>query len=190
MKFLSLFSKTKYSFEGKKDYENVLVLLYRHWFTLFANLFAFALLLLPPVIIYVFLGGFLAQFNLASLFYLLISLYILVWWLSLFYQITMYLLDTWIVTDHRIIDNEQHGFFNRTFAEMHLSRIQDVAVKIQGLIPTFFDYGDIEIQTAGTQEKFIFKQVSHPNVVRELIMKAQSQFISTHPGEVEIHEQL
>ena len=38
-----------------------------------------------------------------------VSIFYLFWWYGVFYAITMYLLFL-IVTDHRIIDSEQHGF--------------------------------------------------------------------------------
>jgi uncharacterized membrane protein YdbT with pleckstrin-like domain len=190
MNLLSIFSITSFSFDGKKDYENVLALLYRHWFTLYADILGFIILFLVPFIIRWFITDALTGWGAMPLFNLLIAVYVLVWWLSVFYRITMYLLDTWIVTDHRIIDNEQRGFFNRTVSELHLNRIQDISVKVDGLIATFFDYGNIEIQTAGTEPKFIFKQIPHPNAVRELIMKAHIKFISTHSGDIEIHERI
>ncbi len=188
MKALSIFKETKYSFDGKKDYEEVLVLLYRHWFTLFITMVAFGLMLLLPVVVYWLVNRYAPSLDIGPFLNLFTIIYLLVWWLSLFYRVTMYLLDTWIVTDHRILDNEQKGFFSRLVSEMHIDRVQDVSVKVQGFIPTLLDYGDIEIQTAGTEEKFIFKQVPHPNAVRELIMKAHSRFISVHPGNIEIHE--
>ena len=122
-------------------------------------------------------------------YYLLIAaIFYLSWWFGVFYAVTMYLLDIWMVTDHRVIDSEQHGFFRRTVAELHLSKIQDISVEIRGIIPTFLDYGDLEIQTAGTSEKFFFKQIPHPNEVKDIIMEAHNQFIRVHPDDVEVHE--
>ena len=112
----------------------------------------------------------------------------MLWWMGLFYALTMYLLDTWIITDHRILDNEQHGFFSRTLSEMNLSKIQDMSVRISGLIPTFLDYGDLEIQTAGTEPKFIFKQIPHPNQVRALLTEAYNKYVEEHINNIEVHE--
>lgn len=100
----------------------------------------------------------------------------------------MYLLDIWIVTDHRIIDSEQHGFFKRTVAELSLSKIQDISVEISGLIPTFLDYGNLEIQTAGTENKFMFKQIPHPNEVKDIIMNLHNEFLRIHKDGIEVHE--
>ncbi len=188
-KLISLFSVTHHSFEGKKSYETVIVLLYRHWFILISKLLAYVILLFVPLIVWVFAGSYIQKFGLEVLFNFLSITYIFIWWLSLFYALTMYYLDTWIVTDHRILDNEQHGFFSRSVSELHLSRIQDISVKITGPIQTFLDFGNLEIQTAGTEPKFFFKSIAHPNKVRDEIMKAQNKYISEHPNDIEIHQE-
>ncbi len=83
----------------------------------------------------------------------------------------MYALDVWIVTDRRIIDSTQHGFFNRTISELHLSRVQDISTQTKGIIPTFLKFGDLQVQTAGTEEKFKFFQIPNPGKVKDTIMK-------------------
>jgi len=83
----------------------------------------------------------------------------------------MYTLDVWIVTDRRIIDSTQHGFFNRVVSELHLSRIQDISVSTRGVIQTFLKFGDLQVQTAGTDEKFKFQQIPHPEKVKDVIRK-------------------
>lgn len=188
-KLFSLFSISRHTFEGEKSYETVVALLYRHWFVLVSKLLAYVFLLFLPSVVWIFINPYLINFGLDDVFWFLVSVYMFIWWLSLFYALTMYFLDTWIVTDHRILDNEQHGFFNRSVSELHLSRIQDISVKIVGPIQTFLDFGYLEIQTAGTEPKFFFKNISHPNKVRDEIMRAQGKYISEHLNDVEIHEE-
>ena len=187
MSIFSFFNQTSHSFEGKKPYENVLLLLHRHWFVLVIRFAAFAILALFPLILYPVLLRIIPQ-SFDKPFLLFSALYYLFWWYGLFYAITMYLLDFWIVTDHRVIDSEQHGFFKRTTAEIHLAKIQDISVAVAGVIPTFLDFGSLEVQSAGAAEKFFFKQIPHPNTVRDTIMNAHNRFIETHPNEVEVHE--
>ena len=188
-KLLSLFSISHQTFEGKKSYENVVALLYRHWFVFVSKLLVYAFLLLLPFVVWIFIDPYLNNFGLDDVFLFLIGVYVFIWWLSLFYALTMYFLDTWIVTDHRVLDNKQHGFFNRSISELHLSRIQDISVKVSGFIATFLDFGNLEIQTAGTEPKFFFKDIPHPNKIRDEIMKAQNKYISEHPNNVEVHEE-
>lgn len=184
------FLRTHYTFEGKEASEKTLVLLYRHWFVLFLDLLSSFLLVFLPLILYFLINEQLIKFGLGDIFWFLVGVYFLFWWLGLYFRITMYLLDTWIVTDHRILNNEQRGFFNRTLSEMSLGKIQDVSVRLRGVIPTLLNYGDLEIQTAGTEPKFAFKQIPNPQAVKELIMQAHNKFAYEHQGGPETHKNL
>ncbi len=183
-----IFRNSNNTFEGKKPYENVIVVLYHHWFTIFGKLLSYIIFAFLPFAIKYFTIGYVTSLGLENTFSFLISIYFLFWWTGLFYAITMYLLDVWVVTDHRLLDNEQHGLFDRTFSEMNLSRVQDATVESKGLIPTFLNYGDLQIQTAGTEVKFIFKQIPDPVGVKTKIMEAANNFNSQHQGGVEVHE--
>ena len=80
------------------------------------------------------------------------------------------------MTDKRIVNIEQKGLFARETSELQLEKIQDVATDVKGVIPTFLNYGTIEVQTAGEQEKFIFKDIPDPYAVKDLIMQLQKKF--------------
>lgn len=98
------------------------------------------------------------------------SAYYLFIWLFFFFSFVDYYLDVWIVTNRRIIDIQQKGFFSRVVAEQKLFRVQDVTSEIHGILPTIFKYGDVHIQTAGAKQRFLFQEVPEPNKVREKII--------------------
>ena len=53
--------------------------------------------------------------------------------------------------------------------------MQDITSEVKGFIPTFLNYGNIYIQTAGTQERFIFKDIPNaPEVTQEIIKIVQA----------------
>lgn len=186
MKFLSIFLKTKYSFEGKEADEKTIALIYRHWFVIFSVLIAFVLLAIMPFVVYAFIQPWLIMWDLTNLFMVALLIYFIIWWNGLFYRITMYLLDNWIITDRRVLDNEQQGFFKRTLSEMHLSKIQDVTVEVRGLIPSFLNYGNVEIQTAGAENKFMFKQVPNPAGLKSLLMEVHEANVVQHKKDGEV----
>ncbi|TSC91355.1 MAG: hypothetical protein CEN90_484 [Parcubacteria group bacterium Licking1014_17] len=171
-----------------RPYENVLLLLRRHWFVILSTIVAYAILLVLPFVLYVFVAYYLSLAHLTGLYWLAVTLYLLFWWYGLFYAITMYLLDVWIVTDHRVIDSEQIKFFDRTVAELNLSKIQDISLKVEGLIPTFLKFGDLEIQTAGAEEKFFFRQIPNPGEVKDVIFHASNEYMRLHIGNIEVHD--
>ncbi len=91
-------------------------------------------------------------------------------WLAFFTQFVDHYLDISIVTDHRVIDIDQKGLFNRAVAELNLARIQDVTSEVKGFIPTVFNYGRVTIQTASESEHFIFENIHRPHAVRQRIL--------------------
>ncbi|MEK7194694.1 MAG: PH domain-containing protein [Patescibacteria group bacterium] len=185
---LSFLIHSQYTFEGKKPYEHVVALLYRHWFVLAVKIILFLLFLILPFIVYGITGSYLSRAGLTSAFWFVIAAYLCAWWYGLFYQVTMYLLDVWIVTDHRIIDSQQHGFFNRTLSELNLAKIQDISVLVKGGVPTLLDFGNLEIQSAGAENRFLFEQIPNPYRIKDLVMKMHNQYIAQHKDEIEIHE--
>lgn len=186
MKFLSIFTETKYSFEGKEVDEKTIALVYRHWFIIFSVLAAFVFLAIMPFVVYAFIQPWLIIWDLTNLFMVTLLIYFIIWWNGLFYRITMYLLDNWIITDRRVLDNEQHGFFKRTLSEMHLSKIQDVTVEVKGLIPSLLNYGNVEIQTAGAENKFMFKQVPDPAGLKSLLTEVHEAHVVQHKKDGEV----
>jgi hypothetical protein len=185
----SIFGVSNYSFDGKKPYENVAVLLYKHWITILLPMIGYCVILFFPLVLYAVAGWILRDVSsFADLFWFCYVVYILLWWYAMFYALTMYFLDTWVVTDHRVIDSRQHGFFKRNVSELNLAKIQDISVEVKGLIPTFLDYGNLEIQTAGAEEKFLFEQIPHPMMVKDIIMQEHNKYVESHKDGQEIHE--
>ena len=82
-----------------------------------------------------------------------------------------YYLDVWIITNQRLIDIEQKGFFNRSVSELDLKKIQDITSSVSGAIPTMFGFGNIHIQTAAEENKFEIKSVPHPVTARRKIIE-------------------
>jgi len=180
----SVFKISQYTFEGIFPDEKTRLFLQRHWFVLLGRALFFLLLFTLPFILYAFLPDSLPA-GFADIYWFLASIYFLFWWAGAFYAYTMYLLDMWIVTDHRIIDKRQFGFFNHTVAELKLSRVQDISIHINGIIPTFLNFGDLEVQTAGTENKFSFKQIPDPATVKNEIMKAYNAYMKKRHNSAE-----
>ncbi len=167
---LSIFSESANSFTGQEAGEKVILLLRRHPFYIILKLLLFAAFIFIPIFLGLIFSPFLVANGLFALALFLISIWCLILWQVFFYSLTMYSLDVWIITDRRIIDSTQNGFFNRTISELHITRIQDISVHIDGPVQTFFRFGDLQIQTAGTEEKFKFIQIPNPEEVKNEIM--------------------
>ncbi len=97
--------------------------------------------------------------------------YFLFAWLFFFFSFIDFYLNVVVITNERIINIEQQGFFSRTISEQRLFRIQDVTSEVVGVWPTVFKYGKVYVQTAAEKERFIFEQIPDPNGVRDLLIK-------------------
>lgn len=155
--------------------EHVILFLRRHWFALLAIVAAFVLLVGVPLAAgWYFLDiveGWLAHPSIGPLLVILGSIYFLSIWLFAFLEFTDYYLDTWIITNERIINIEQEGLFNRTASELDLAAVQDTTAEIRGILQTLFTYGQVHVQTAGEKGRFHFKNIDNPEHVKELITR-------------------
>lgn len=78
--------------------------------------------------------------------------------------------NVFIITNRRIIDVDQHGFFSKTVSECDYVKIQDVSYTVKGLFATFFHFGRIQIQTAGNIANLELDLIKDPAHVQEVIM--------------------
>ena len=95
-------------------------------------------------------------------------IFIAVAWLDFYFDIN-------IVTNRRVVDVNQNGLFNREISELSLEDVEDVSVHYRGILPTFFNYGEIVIQTAGTQSNFAFHDIRNPRDVASIIVDLSEQ---------------
>lgn len=160
---------------NKKPDEHVVKFLRRQWFAWAGIIVTFLFLVGVPAALALYFWDrvslWLASPVVAPILTLAACTYVLCLWLYAFLEFTDYYLDTWIITTHRVINIEQKGLFNRVASELHLASVQDVTSEVKGLIHTFFDYGMVYVQTAGETERFAFKDIDHPEQIREMILK-------------------
>ena len=170
-RFYSLFTDSECTFQGKEVGENVVMIIRQHLFTVTYSLTLILLAALVPIFIKLAFSTQISSHGFDTLFLFLASLWYAFLWLVGFYFLTLYALNTVVITDRRIIENEQLGLFNRKVSELHLYRIQDVSVRVDGVIPTFLSFGDVMVQTAASEREFIFHQIGHPERVKDAIMR-------------------
>lgn len=166
-------SFTKYHFSGQKSDEQVLLVLHRHWFDISSQFF------LLFVVAFMLIGSFfylplafpdIAHGQYTNLFVFGENLFFMFIWITSFLVWVDYYFDVWIVTDQRIVNIEQKGLFAREVSELELEKIQDITTDVNGIIPTFMNFGDLQIQTAGKEEKFLFHNIPDPYEVKNIIM--------------------
>jgi uncharacterized membrane protein YdbT with pleckstrin-like domain len=106
------------------------------------------------------------------------SLWALLLWVGIFRIWTDYYLDSWTVTNRRIIVIDQQGLFRRKVSSFRLERLQDIHVTVDGLIATFLDFGTIRAETAGHEEEaFVMRAAPAPQSIKAMILENADQLI-------------
>lgn len=160
--------------------EVVLKVIRKHWFVIVSALFsAFTLIFIPVIILFaviIFPDIIPAEFNFETHLSFVgygISMWLLFSLLAGFMTWTHYYLDLWIVTDRRIIVIDQIHFFNRKVSSFRLERLQDIKVTVNGILPTFLNFGTIQADTAGSSNShFMTAGLPDPRGIQSLIQKA------------------
>jgi uncharacterized membrane protein YdbT with pleckstrin-like domain len=168
----------KFHFSGQKENERIILMVRRHWFNILEQFFIVFFMILLLVGSWTIVPLFFPALNSRSfnvLFDFLRNLFEMLIWITFFLIWIDYYFDVWIITDKRIVNIEQKGLFNRVVSELELVRIQDVTTEVAGVIPTMLNYGDVFIQTAGENQRFVFHKVSDPYGIKDTIMNLQKR---------------
>lgn len=173
-----------------KQGEKVKMKIRKHWFVLFERVVILVFIFIAPFILYVFVAGKVTSIGAnqtiflsltPSLFVFLIATWSLLIWMKLASIWTDYYLDMWIVTNRRIVDIEQKGFFNREVSTLPIERIQDVTIEVKGVVATVLNFGNIHVQTAGESREFSIRGIPDPRNTKEIILK-QHELTSNEEG--------
>jgi len=163
-------------FDGQRDDETLLFVFRRH---IIAMRKGFYMLLIPFVISAI--PPLIWQTNL-ELFLLPIA-GLVVGLILFFYHYIMWYFTIYIVTDQRIRQITQRGFFGKDVVELRLSKIQNISYNIPGFSGELFKFGTIVIQTFVGD--LVIHKVEHPDEIYNKLQDAVSSAISDQQGEYE-----
>lgn len=174
-------------FENQESQEKIILLLRAHVVTLVPIVLLVLVLLVIPFAVF----GVLASLGFRLTQFLptpLLSLIIASWYLFTagytFLRFLLWFFNVYLVTNERLVDFDFLGFLLKNVSETRLSKIQDVTSQIYGPVRTLFNYGDVFVQTAGTEREFEFHQVPKPDLVARIISEEIRKEEAEAPGEV------
>jgi uncharacterized membrane protein YdbT with pleckstrin-like domain len=150
--------------------EKVIAVFRKHQFYLWISAIKYVVLALLPILASSFIGNMLGDFSdIATSIYIA---FVIILWIGFFIEWTDFMLDTWILTNQRLVDVEQLGLFNRRVSTLSLDRIQDITIEESGIVHTALGIGTVFIQTAGTEDEFRIWGMKYPAQVKDTIMQA------------------
>lgn len=152
-------------FEGQRPGEELVFVFRRHIIAMrkgfYCLLIPFAITSIPALIWSVYLWIFLLPLAGLIIGLILFSYHFLMWYYTYY-----------IVTDQRIRQITQHGFFGKDVVELRLSKIQNISYNIPGFSGEVFNYGTIVIQTFVGD--LVIKNVEHPDKIYNKLQDAVS----------------
>lgn len=150
--------------------EDLIILLRAHIVTNLPWVLGTLILFLVPFVIFPILAASGALPNLGMGTGLVITIF---WYLGVFtfafLNLLYWLFNVYIVTNERVVDVDWNSVIFRKVSSTQIAKIQDVNAAQAGVFAGIFDYGDVQIQTAGAEENFEFKAVPHPQLVAKKI---------------------
>ncbi|HVF69007.1 MAG TPA: hypothetical protein VNA13_00420 [Xanthomonadales bacterium] len=176
---------TGINFANQEPNENIVLFLRRHFITNVGWIFFTVIfLLLPPIL------TALVSFSGASFFtitpqlmlvltifyYLLVFNYAFVKFITWFYHVG-------IVTPKRLLDLDVDNILHYHLAETGIEDVVDVSYSQKGFFQSFFNYGDVPIQTEAIKANFEFEKTPHPSEVADIttdLRPKQSKGGATH----------
>lgn len=162
------------SFATQGENEEIHLFMRRHFITNLPWIIFSAVLLLLPLLAGFFIGGSISDalhLSANTFIILILFYYIVVFGLFILTSFINWYFNVYIVTNQRIVDVDFISILYREVSSTRLNLIQDVTVKTGGVLRAIFDYGDVFIQTAGTEVNFDFHAVPKPQEVAREIEK-------------------
>jgi len=163
------------SFEGQRDGENLLFIFRRHLISMrkgfYLLLVPFAIAAVPPLIWSSNLELFLLPIAGLLVGLLMFTYHFILWYFTIY-----------IVTDQRIRQVTQRGFFGKDVIDLRLSKVQSISYNIPGFSGDIFHFGTIVIHTFVGD--LVIHHVEHPVKIYNKLQDAVNNVVDSQ-GEYE-----
>ncbi len=155
----------KMKFETQSSDEEVVLLLRAHPLTQLPWIITAIIFSLIP-----FFGVFIVSSFVSGLE----LIFVILLWYSLIFSYSFLSFLSWlfnvgIVTNKRVLDFDFSLVLYKEISAAAFNDVSDVTVKEAGFIPSYFNFGNVFVQTAGTEQNIEFLRVPMPNEVVTII---------------------
>jgi uncharacterized membrane protein YdbT with pleckstrin-like domain len=168
--------ESQLDFDGQRDGEQLLFVFRRHIIAMrkgfYLLLIPFAVSSIPPLIWQTNLELFLLPIAGLVIGLVLFSYHFIMWYFTVY-----------IVTDQRLRQITQRGFFGKDVVELRLSKIQNISYNIPGFSGEVFGFGTIVIQTFVGD--LVINKVEHPDQIYNKLQDAVTAALGDTQGDYE-----
>lgn len=171
-------SPLRMRFTQQEDDEIISLLLRQHWVTnVFWILIVLLSLFLPTAVRFI---DTILDLGVVDRFpQLFLGLYIVFYLVVAGYAIESFLywyFNVYIVTNKHLVDIRFNSLLSHDLVENQLDDVQSVRASVNGVLASFFHYGDVVIETAAGKDEIVFAKVSQPEVVADRIQDLQEAY--------------
>lgn len=179
---MSLDSPIPLHFEGEETDEEVFIVLRAHPVTnigwVLATIF-FILIALVTLLILFFSPSYESPFS-----FMTATIAFAVWVTVVlgfaFQRFLHWYFNLFILTSRRIIDIDFYGLFHRQISQTHITHVQDITFTKSGILQNFLDFGNMHLQTAGTEANFEFNNIPDPETNQKHIVSLIRKYKTKH----------
>lgn len=159
--------RSEISFETQENKEKILVLMRSHVITNIKWMIILTFIILFSLFIFI-------KTPILSIFPTNFRLFTLLLWILFIFAIIVektlsWFFNAYIITDERVIDIDFYSLTAKRISEAKIENIEDVAYSQGGLLQSIFNYGTINIQTAGEKQEFDFENIPHPQKIASIL---------------------
>lgn len=147
--------------------EQVLLFLRRHWITNLPWLLITLIGIFLPFLVLLFVHSSFIPDNYIVLSFLLY--YLLLFGIALS-NFVLWFYNVGIITSDRVIDIDFSDLSYKNIASALLEALKDVNYTQQGFSQTFFNYGNITVQTEANESNIAFLAVPKPSLIAKTLL--------------------
>jgi len=170
----------EFDFKGQLKYENFQFFFRKHWMRFMYPFFFTLPLSLLVILLLVVIGRFAMMVDVVFIraFYAFTAMVTVIVFLIIFFlQIFNYYFDMVIVTDARILIIRKTVFLKNDSDAIDLTKIQDFAVEISGLIRNYVGYGNLIITLSTSAPPVNLSYVPDPHYYLERANRVKREHI-------------
>lgn len=97
-----------------------------------------------------------------------------------FVSVYIYRNNELVITNENLIQLQQTSLFNTAVSQLSLEKVQDVTAVQSGFFATMFNFGSIQVETAGEKANFSFNYARNPVIAAKQINEAHERFIKKY----------
>lgn len=90
------------------------------------------------------------------------------------YHYLLWMVNSYVVTDHRLIAVNYVSLFKKKVTESPLDRILNVSYSTTGFFSSLLNFGDVEVRVAGLPEPMVLENLRKPQNLKTFLWALQS----------------